>query len=253
MKRLDAVLFDKDGTLLDFHETWDRPTGVALRAATACHEDLVLAAGLLGFDLEADRIVSGSPMLAEPNDVLLALVADHLDVAVFERQILAASMGSIRPADGAAGALEGLSDAGICCAVVTNDWASVAAAQLEALGFSDRFVKVVGSDSGYGAKPDPGIVLGALAEIDVDPDCALLVGDTRHDMLVGREAGVATALVTNGSLPEEATADLADVVITGLDRLLPALRAHALLLNPDSDPRRAADSSRAGARDHRAM
>ena len=223
MARFEAVLFDKDGTLLDFHGTWDGATGVALRAAASDAGDLAVAARLLGFDLTTDRIKAGSPMLAEANDVLLDLVADHIDVAVFEQTIGSAAMQSIQPARGAVAVLDALQDEGVACAVVTNDWASVTTGQLAALGLHDRFVTVVGSDSGFGAKPDPAMVFGALAAIGVEPSCALLVGDTSHDIRAGQAAGVSTALVTNGSVPDAATAVLADFVITTLDELIPIL------------------------------
>ena len=51
-RRYSAVIFDKDGTLLDFAATWDR--GIAEALSRVAADKRRLAAEALGFDLDAD-------------------------------------------------------------------------------------------------------------------------------------------------------------------------------------------------------
>lgn len=51
-------------------------------------------------------------------------------------------------------------------------------------------------------KPNPGMVLRALADWSIDPARALLVGDKATDLEAARRAGIAGALFTGGDLDE---------------------------------------------------
>jgi D-glycero-D-manno-heptose 1,7-bisphosphate phosphatase len=51
-------------------------------------------------------------------------------------------------------------------------------------------------------KPEPGMLLAALAAFDIDPSASLLLGDKPGDVAAARAAGVADAiLVVDGRLP----------------------------------------------------
>jgi D-glycero-D-manno-heptose 1,7-bisphosphate phosphatase len=62
-------------------------------------------------------------------------------------------------------------------------------------------------------KPNPGMILKALAELDLDPDRTLVIGDKPSDVEAARRAGVAGALFPGGDL---------DAFIQELDLLRPA-------------------------------
>ena len=55
-RRYAAVIFDKDGTLLDFAATWDRGISEALSRVAA--DKRRLAAEALGFDLDEPPVTS---------------------------------------------------------------------------------------------------------------------------------------------------------------------------------------------------
>jgi phosphoglycolate phosphatase len=213
---IEAVLFDKDGTLIDFHATWGPSTGAGLRAAAHDEAALVAAAKGIGFDLAADRFLPGAAFIAEPNEVIMALLEPHVNLREFEEACMAVALTATTPAPGVVDLLHRLQEDGVAMAVVTNDWAHSATAQLEVLGWVDLFDTVVGSDSGYGAKPEPGMVLGACKELGVDPQAAVMVGDTAHDINAGAAAGVRTVLVTNGETPDDAATKAATRVIQSL-------------------------------------
>ena len=57
-------------------------------------------------------------------------------------------------------------------------------------------------------KPNPGMILRALADWKIDPGRALVIGDKDRDLEAGRRAGVAGALFPGGDL-DDFIADLA--------------------------------------------
>ena len=61
-RRFGAVIFDKDGTLLDFALTWDRGISEALGRVHG-DEQRQRAADVLGFDLSAKRALRDPRLL----------------------------------------------------------------------------------------------------------------------------------------------------------------------------------------------
>lgn len=229
---LRAAIFDKDGTLVDFHATWDPATGAGLRATATDEATLHAAAEAIGYDLETDTIRPDSVFIAETNDVIFAALEPHVDIKVFTDACMEAANDCTTAADGLPGLLTSLGSRGVGLAVATNDWEEIAVDQLEILGWVDLFDVVLGSDSGHGAKPDPGMVLEAARRLGADPAEAIMVGDTAHDLHAGRAAGMETVLVTGSGGTGAVTAEteaLADIVVTSLAELEPILVARGRL------------------------
>jgi len=129
-------------------------------------------------------------------------------------------------------AIKGFAAAGHPMALVTSksDWmAEKALVHVEL----DRLIPViVGCDTCVNHKPHPEPVERALALLGAKADNALFVGDSPHDVLSGRAAGVYTVGVAWGAFSrDEMLASGADVVIdhpTELSNVVarfPSLRA----------------------------
>jgi len=214
----DAVVFDKDGTLLDFHQTWGGVTERVIRAVAVSDEQALVVADVLGFDLDTYAFAADSVLIAESNAVVaerIATVAPDVDLAKLEAVVLEASEGAAAPRDGASALLAALATARIPVAVATNDTAETARRQLADTGWLDQFVAVVGYDSGHGAKPDPAMVTAALAATGALPHRAAMVGDSSHDLDAGRAAGLVTVYVGT----DAAVARSADIAVDHLGRL----------------------------------
>ncbi|HZX66062.1 MAG TPA: HAD family hydrolase, partial [Myxococcales bacterium] len=78
-----------------------------------------------------------------------------------------------------------------------------AIAQLEAAGIAPYFEVVAGYDAVARPKPEPDLALHVLERLGVTAEAAVLVGDTTHDLLMARAAGLRAVAVTYGAQSEE--------------------------------------------------
>jgi phosphoglycolate phosphatase len=191
MPTIRGVVFDKDGTLLDFHATWDTVFGAMLAD---------FAAG------NADKL--GAVIRRPPGD--LALVKE-IEVAI---ESYAPAIPTPEP--GAVELLAALAARGVPMAVATNDKAARAEAQLAALGWASYFEAVIGYDSGFGQKPGPGMVRAAATALAVPFQDVAMVGDSSTDTGSSNAAGTITVLYGPRA---DLVAD-ADIVLAHLGSLL---------------------------------
>lgn len=82
-------------------------------------------------------------------------------------------------------------------AVATNKSLEYTVKILEGLG-AHHFAYVVGGDNGYGLKPEPGMLLKIMQELQVDRERTVLVGDSTNDINGGHKAGIRVCAVGYG-------------------------------------------------------
>ena len=193
---IKAIVFDKDGTLLDFEATWNEAVGVAFDQISDAHARET-SADMFGYDLASRTVLPHSPFVSESNDVVMGLVNDLIDVETFERTINQVSRLNVVPSSEATATLKTLVANGVKLAIATNDSEGAARHHVSALGWTQLFTSVKGYDSGHGAKPDPGMVLAAVEECGAIPGSYLMVGDSVHDILAGQAAGATTVAIGN--------------------------------------------------------
>ena len=81
-------------------------------------------------------------------------------------------------------------------------------------------------------KPNPGMILRAMAEQEVDPECSFLIGDRESDIAAAAAAGIAGLRFEGGNLESLVAKALADPP-------RPARQASVLPPSPDHPPRQA--------------
>jgi len=233
-----GVLFDKDGTLLDYQASW-APANVEA-ALTAARGEPVLAHRLLrhgGQDPDTGHIVPGSPLAAATNRQIAEHWLTHLEEwdverlteaieSVFQRAATASAV--ILP--GVAEALQVLRSRGMTLGVATNDSAAGARASLDCIRLTSLFAFVAGWDSGHGAKPGPGMLEAFCRATGIPPSEVAVVGDNVHDLQMGRNGGAGWVIaVLSGTGTPEVLAPLSDIVVDGVadlpDLLAPAIKA----------------------------
>ncbi|MDP7068274.1 MAG: HAD family hydrolase [Acidimicrobiales bacterium] len=210
-----AVIFDKDGTLLDFEATWNEAVGTAFDQI-ADQSAKIRAAEVFGYDLTSRCVLPHSAFVSETSDTTDDLVADLIDVAAFKQTLNEASRRTVVANRGAGLALESLAERGWKLAIATNDSELLATEHIEALAWAELFTSIMGFDSGHGAKPGPGMVLAAAEACDALDGVYLMVGDSVHDVLAGRAAGAITVAIGD----DPAALQLADHTIDQMGDLV---------------------------------
>lgn len=234
---IDAILFDKDGTLLQFLPLWGTWAGIMTSLMAESIQALgkgadIAPESLLGVELdEQKRVVAydlGGPLsIASIPEIEGALAWQLYTRGVpwnqalqRVREIRAAADEEVerkRPTMPLPGLLPFLSrcmEAGLPLAVVTADQTAEAVKHLQWLGVADCFKAVMGRDRVINGKPSPEIVYKACELLGVLPARTVLIGDTAGDMQTGRLAGVGLTIGIGG----EALAG-ADVMIRSYDEL----------------------------------
>ena len=222
---IQGVLFDKDGTLFDFHRSWTAVFGEAARRLS--HDDEALAQVLMaegGYDAPSGRIAAGSIFAAGDTQDLACVWLPHLgawgnDDLVHWLDTLFAEMGpdaSVPVTDLAAFFAE-LRAKGLVLGIATNDSYASAMAVVERFGFGDHLSFCCGYDSGHGSKPGPGMAQAFCRATGMEASRVAVIGDNRHDLEMARAAGAGLAIgVLTGSSGREELMPLADMVIDSI-------------------------------------
>lgn len=220
---IDGIVFDKDGTLFDFRSTWGRwAEGFLASVARDADHAAALAEAIGYLPLQRD-FRPDSPVIAATAADIAAALAPLLpgrDVEDLTEAIDAAASGvQLTEAVPLIPLLTALRARGLRLGVATNDSEVPARAHLAATGLTRLFDFIAGYDSGYGAKPGPGMCRAFAESQGLDPARVVMVGDSRHDLQAGRGAGMRTIAVLTGIAKAEDLAPHADVVLPDIGAL----------------------------------
>jgi phosphoglycolate phosphatase len=222
--RIEAVLFDKDGTLFDFAATWNEfSLRLIDRLADGDEVRRWALARALDFDLDTGSFLPESAVIAGTNREVAELITPLLpgrDVDGLERLIIElAAKAPLSEAVPLVPYLARLAAQNLTLGVMTNDSEEVARAHLRTSGVEGMFDFVAGADSGHGAKPSPGPLLAFAMATGHRPDRVVMVGDSLHDLIAGRAAGMWTVGVLTGVAAADTLAPMADVVLPNIGHL----------------------------------
>lgn len=228
--RVDGLLFDKDGTLFDFAATWNGWAAQMIASfAGPDHELRGRIADALEFDLATEQFLPNSLVIAGTNREAAEAVASVVpssDVEEIEQRLmLSAAQAPLAQAVPLAPLMDGFLLQGLSLGVMTNDTEYGARAHLKEAGIEDRFAYIAGFDSGFGAKPDPEPLVAFADKTGIAPERVAMVGDSTHDLIAGRRAGMQTIAVLTGIAVAADLAPFADVVLPNIGHIPDWLQA----------------------------
>ncbi|MEO9904366.1 HAD family hydrolase [Nisaea sp.] len=235
-----GVLFDKDGTLIDFEKTWLPGLLSAARQLVETHNietDVDSLTRAAGGDPKKGTVAPGT-LLAQGTAIEVAELWCGLVPALPTINETAAWLDSywldhaehnLAPACDLKQLFLTLRAQDMRIAIVTNDAERGAWDMVEALGLGDSIDFVAGYDSGHTPKPAPDMLQAFLRAEGLAAHETVMVGDSRADMEAGRAAGCRAAIgVLTGATPEPQLTPLADFIIPDAGHLPNLLLSSAL-------------------------
>ena len=103
--------------------------------------------------------------------------------------------------------------------MATNDAEAPARTHLGNAGIVHLLDFIAGYDSGFGMKPEPGMQFGFCEAGGLEPAQVLMVGDSTHDLISGRQAGMTTIAVLTGIAGAHELEPYADAVLNHIGEL----------------------------------
>jgi phosphoglycolate phosphatase len=184
---ITLIIFDLDGTLVNSIVDITNSLNHAIEPYKLEKMTVEKTMSLVGEGLTAlvEKVLGreNAPIMSSVMDRFIRYYSEHLtDFTV--------------PYPGVPETLEKLAD--YRKAVVSNKREALSKRVLDDLKLSHYFDVILGSDSAVAKKPSPEPVLQILRMVKVDPDQAVIVGDSNYDMEAGRAAGIKTIGVTYG-------------------------------------------------------
>jgi phosphoglycolate phosphatase-like HAD superfamily hydrolase len=232
LSRYQLIIFDKDGTLIDFDAMWAgwiEEFARRLEAGTG----LDLAADyfdLMGYDSVAGRTLPGGHLAVDSMAEHYALAVGFLkgrgllsaaaETAVAAAWFIPDPVTTARPFADLPSLFGRLRAQGLKLAVATTDDRVPTLATLAALGVAGMIDQVVCADDGVPRKPAPEMVLAACRATGVDPRWSVVIGDSLVDIQMARAAGALAVGVLTGVSPAATLEPLADLVLASIQDLV---------------------------------
>lgn len=234
LKHFDAqaIIFDKDGTLIDFDAMWSTWTlQLAERLQTVANLDAREAlCTSYGYDLARKKILADGKLTCTPMWRLREMmieVAQSLGLSGCEAQCAVERAWFVpdpvtlaKPFTDVHTLFTNIQKRGIKIAIATTDDRGATEAMLSAFGVFHLVNTMVCADDGIPAKPAPDMVTTICTRLHIKPSKAIVVGDTVADLQMARSAGagyVIGVLSGVGSLAN--LTPLADILLDTVDTL----------------------------------
>ncbi len=217
---IDALIFDKDGTLFDFRASWGAWTQSLLAELAPDLARKRALGAVLGFDPDSREFARGSAVISHTTPEIAALLYPHLTgislAGLNERMNALSAAAPMMPAVPLRQVLSALKARGLTLGLATNDTELPARTHLDRAGVLDLFDFVAGCDSGWGGKPAPGQLLAFAGQFGLTPSRTAMVGDSLHDLDAARAAGMKAVAVLTGIATRDELAAHADVVLADI-------------------------------------
>ncbi|HEY9766508.1 MAG TPA: HAD family hydrolase [Chroococcales cyanobacterium] len=232
-----AIVFDKDGVLLDFPFFWKKMIAARIervhRRFPLDEEGKKELSKSLGIDEK--RVDPHGPLVMASKSESNTIIASFLysrglpwvkgreigKNAILEAEKELSLKDLVLPTPRIAELFEKLKQAGWLLGIATTDDKKNTEELLDYLHIRETVSSVVGSDRVSKGKPHPEMLHLACSELGVAPSEAVMVGDGINDLLMGRNTGVAATVgVLTGVTSREELSPHADLILDFAGQLI---------------------------------
>lgn len=214
LDNIEAMLFDFEGTLVDFQ--WQLSAAVAEALAMLRNmgfaKDRVLSRKYSTLMTEAMQVAAEIGLTPDQVRERIGCVYDRFDEDALTRWAL-------RP--GVKDFLEALKARGVRTGLVSNVGGKTLARALPQLGLAEYFAIALSRNDVLNLKPHPDGLNLAIERLGVSKDNSIFLGDSLDDLHAARNAGIRVMIITDGeNVREDILAAKPDHVIQGYEELL---------------------------------
>ena len=215
-----TIVFDLDGTLVDTAPDLAATLNVVLTRHRIPPVTLDFVRPLIGHGAAA-LIEKGlrEALVGVGDAQLKGMLVEFLEH--YEANIAVDS----RPFDGVVAALERFQSDGYRLAVCTNKRENLSKKLLDTLDISSFFAAIAGPDTFHVQKPDPQHILKTLGAAGGHAARAVMIGDSKNDILAAQAAGIPVIAVDFGYTPEPVSKFKPDHIVSHYDEIVPLVRA----------------------------
>ena len=216
-----AVLFDKDGTLIDIHHYWTSMIQIRAKLigkhwffGNSKRSSVELALmNAMGVDLDTGRMKPEGPVGVKPREYIVHVAVEEVcrnghivndeSMELLFQEADRVTAEDLRPLlrllPGADTLLKKLKHCRIPMAVVSTDITSRARKAFEILGLDQYFSEIIGGDKVKLTKPAPDLALHVIEKLGCAANDVVVIGDHPVDIKMGTAAGVGLNIgVLNG-------------------------------------------------------
>lgn len=230
--KAQAIIFDKDGTLIDFDAMWggwviylaeqlNQVSGINVR------EPMCLA---MGYDDKNKKVLAHGKLAMTSMSQLYRLTVEVMQSLGLNENDAKQSVEKIwcipnpvllaKPLTDIRMLFSKLDNENIKIAIATADDRAPTQAMIEAFDIEEYISSMVCGDDGVTVKPAPDMVLEICKQINVDVSKTMVIGDTIADLKMARAAGAGLVVgVLSGVSSAKDLAPFADVLIESVDEL----------------------------------
>jgi len=216
--KLDAVLLDMDGTLLDTERVY-LASLISTLASFGYHDASALCHAMIGIPAAECQA-----MLLSHYGTDFPLAEIHKTYAMKRDEMFAAGLPLKK---GTIALLDALRDAEWPMAIVTSSSRKTADQHLSLAGIRDRFATVITRDDVTRGKPSPDLYLLAAATLGVAPQSCVAVEDSKPGIAAAHSAGTIPLMVPDILQPTAETFAQCAAVLPDLDAVLGLLQQRA--------------------------
>lgn len=198
MRETEAVLFDLDGTLIDttnlildcFDHSWQSVCGLS-----HSRDALIKTFGMPLREAMRLLLASSRGELERVDETVERLLAEYRSFNIANHDARAVGFAGVHPT------LSELRRRGYLIGIVTSKSRELALRGLRLCSLDLLIDEAVFLEDTDRHKPGPEPILAALDRLNISANRAAYVGDSCHDMVAGRAAGVKTVAALWGPMP----------------------------------------------------